>query len=122
MEVRPIHTESDYEAALARIDALMGAGPGTGEGDELEVLTTLVEAYEAKQHSLDPPDPIDAILFRMDQEGLIRKDLEPYIGPSGRVAEILNRRRSLSLPMIRRLHEGLGIPLESLIQPVERAS
>lgn len=100
----------------------MDAKPGSKEGDELEILTTLVEAYEARRYPIDPPDPIDAILFRMEQQGLSRKDLEPYLGHSGRVSEILNRQRALSLDMIRRLHRGLGIPLESLIRPIRQAS
>lgn len=122
MDIRPIHNESDHDVALARLQTLMDATPGTPEGDEFEVLVTLVEAYEAKHFPIDPPDPVDAIRFRMDQQGLSRKDLEPYIGHSGRVSEVLNRRRVLSLDMIRRLHEGLGIPLESLIQPIKAAS
>lgn len=121
MQIYPIRNEQDYEAALARIDGLMSAEQGMENGDELDVLTTLVEAYEAREHPVYPPDPIEAIRFRMEQGDLSRRDLEPYIGHSGRVAEVLNRRRALSLPMIRRLHEGLGIPLESLIQPARRA-
>jgi len=120
MDIRPIHSQQDYEAALARIDELFDASPGTAEGDELDVLTTLVEAFEAREYPIDPPDPVSAILFRMEQADLSRKDLEPYLGHSGRVAEILNGKRSLSLEMIRRLHAGLGIPLESLVQPTER--
>jgi HTH-type transcriptional regulator/antitoxin HigA len=100
----------------------MDARPGSREGDELEILATLVEAYDARRHPIDPPDPVDAILFRMEQQGLSRKDLEPYLGHSGRVSEVLNRRRALSLDMIRRLNSGLGIPLESLIRPIRRAS
>ena len=122
MEIRPIRNEQDYEAALARIDELMDARAGTPEGDELDVLATLVEAYEARQIPIEAPDPVAAIVFRMEQQGLTRRDLEPYIGHSGRVAEVLNRKRRLSLTMIRRLHEGLDIPLESLIQPVDKAS
>lgn len=122
MDIRPIHNERDYEAALGRLAELMEAEPDSPEGDELEVLATLVEAYESNHHPVAPPDPVDAILFRMEQQGLTRKDLEPYIGHSGRVSEVLNGKRSLSLEMIRRLHDGLGIPLESLIQPVEDAS
>lgn len=121
MEIHPIRTEKDHDAALARIDKLMDAQPGTPESDELDVLVTLVEAYEARHFPVGTPDPIDALVFRMEQQGLTRKDLEHYIGHSGRVAEVLNRRRSLSLNMIRRLHQGLGIPLESLIQPMDRA-
>lgn len=116
MEIRPIKTEQDYDAALAEIEALWGAPADTPDGDRLDVLLTLVEAYEARHHPVDPPDPIDAILFRMEQQGLDRKDLEPYIGHSGRVSEILNRKRPLTLAMIRKFWEGLHIPLESLIQ------
>lgn len=122
MDVRPIRTEQDYDAALEQVGKLMDAEPGTQAGDELDVLTTLLEAYEARHHPVEPPDPVEAIQFRMAQQGLSRKDLEPYLGHSGRVAEVLNRKRSLSLGMIRRLNEGLGIPLDSLIQPVRRAS
>jgi HTH-type transcriptional regulator/antitoxin HigA len=124
MDIRPIRSKSDYDAALTRIETLMDGdpAPGTTAGDELEVLTTLVEAYEARKYPVDPPDPIDAILFRMEQAGLSRKDLEPYIGHSGRVSEVLSGRRALSLEMIRRLNEGLGIPLETLIRPAKHAS
>jgi len=94
-----------------------GADPDTPEGDKLDVLITLVEAYEARHHPIAPPDPIEAILFRMEQSGLERKDLEPYIGHSGRVSEVLNHKRPLTLEMIRKLWKGLHIPLESLIQP-----
>ena len=118
MDIRPIKTEEDYDAALSEIERLWDAESGSLESDRLDVLTTLVEAYEEKHHPIDPPDPIDAILFRMDQMGFSRKDLEPFLGPRGRVSEILSRTRSLSLTMIRRLHEGLGIPAEVLIQPV----
>ncbi|MCP1727635.1 HTH-type transcriptional regulator/antitoxin HigA [Natronospira proteinivora] len=122
MDIRPIHNEQDYEAALARINALMEAEPGSEASDELDILSTLVEAYEAEHHSIEAPDPVAAIKFRMEQAGLSRKDLEPYLGHSGRVAEVLNYKRGLSLQMIRRLHSGLGIPLESLIQPFDKAS
>jgi HTH-type transcriptional regulator/antitoxin HigA len=116
VEIRPIKTELDYDAALAEVEALWGAKPDTPEGDKLDVLITLVEAYEAKHHPIASPDPIEAILFRMEQAGLDRKDLEPYIGHSGRVSEVLNRKRPLTLEMIRKLWKGLHIPLESLIQ------
>lgn len=122
MNIQPIRNEKNYRAALKRIEMLMEAKPGSREGDELDVLATLVETWEARRHPVDPPDPVNAILFRMEQQGLSRKDLEPYLGHSGRVSEILNRRRSLSLDMIRQLHAGLGIPLESLIRPIRRAS
>jgi len=115
MRIRPIRSGRDHAAALRRIEALMDAHPGTPEGDELDVLVTLVEAYEDKHFPIDDPDPIAAIRFRMDQMGLSRKDLEPLIGSRGRVAEVLNGQRSLSLQMIRRLNKALKIPLENLI-------
>ena len=115
MNIRPIKTEADYEAALAEIDALWGAPADTPEGDRLDVLITLVEAYEARHHPIAPPDPVEAILFRLEQSGMSRKDLEPFIGSRGRVSEVLNRNRPLSLNMIRKLWRGLHIPLESLI-------
>lgn len=124
VEIRPIHSEADHGAALATVAALWGSPVGTPEGDRLEVLATLIDAYENEHHPMDPPDPIAAIEFRMEQQGLRRKDLEPFIGTRTRVAEVLNRKRSLSLGMIRRLHAGLGIPAEILIRssPDERAS
>lgn len=122
MEISPIRSEQDYQATLNRIDELLGARTDTPEGDELDVLVTLIEAYESRRFPIEPPDPIAAIEFRMEQQGLTRKDLEPFIGHSGRVAEVLNRKRGLSLEMIRRLHKGLDIPLESLVQPVDRVS
>lgn len=115
MKIRPIKTETDYEWALARIEKLMDAKPATKAGDELDILTTLVEAYETKRHPVCSPDPIEAVKFRMDQLGMTRKDLEAIIGGRGRVSEILSGERRLSLPMIRRLHKILRIPLESLI-------
>ena len=115
MNIQPIKTEVDYDRALAEINALWGAKPDTRKGDRLDILMTLVEAYETKHHSIDPPDPIDAILFRMEQQGLTRKDLEPILGSRSRVSEVLNRKRTLSLEMIRRLHKQLNIPLESLV-------
>ena len=119
MDIRPIMTEQDYDAALAEVEALWGAEADTLDGDKLDVLITLIEAYEAKHHRIDPPDPVEAILFRMEQAGLQRKDLEPYIGHSGRVSEVLNHKRPLTLEMIRKLWTGLHIPLESLIQTGE---
>ena len=116
-EIRPIRSETDYEAALAEVERLWGAHSGTPEGDRLDVLATLIDAYESEHHPIDPPDPIEAIKFRMEQQGLTRKDLEPMIGTRTRVAEVLNRKRNLSIGMIRRLHKGLGIPAEVLIQP-----
>lgn len=115
MDIQPIRTENDYEQALADIEQLWGAEQGTEAGDKLDVLLVLIEDYENRHYPIDPPDPIEAIKFRMEQMGLTRKDLEPYLGGRGRVSEILNRRRSLSLNMIRRLHTGLSIPLDSLI-------
>lgn len=117
MEIRPIHTEADYQAALQEVSALMNQDPdaGTPDGDRLDVLATLVQAYEAKHYPIAPPDPIEAIKFRMEQGGLSIKDLEPLIGRSNRVYEVLGRTRPLTLPMIRRLHKGLGIPAEVLI-------
>jgi HTH-type transcriptional regulator/antitoxin HigA len=115
MNIRPVRSERDYKQALRRIAQLMDAQAGTKAGDELDVLTMLVEAYEAKHHPICPPDPIEAIKFRMDQLGMTRKDLEAVLGGRGRVSEVLARKRRLSLTMIRRLHHTLGIPLESLI-------
>jgi len=115
MTIAPIKSKRDYERALRRIEHLMDAKSGTKTGDELDVLATLVEAYEAKHYAICPPDPIEAIKFRMDQMGLTRKDLETLLGGRGRVSEVLTRKRRLSLEMIRRLHLKLHIPLESLI-------
>lgn len=115
MNVHPIRTEADYDAALGEVEKLWGSKVGTADGDRLDVLLVLVDDYESKHHPIDPPDPVDAIKFRMEQMNLTRKDLEPLIGPRGRVAEVLNRRRPLSLSMIRSLHHKLHIPLESLI-------
>jgi HTH-type transcriptional regulator / antitoxin HigA len=115
MDIRPIKTERDHERALHRIAALLEAKPGTDEGDELEVLATLVDVYEAEHFPIDAADPVDAILFRLEQQGLDRKDLEPFLGSRHRVSEILNRKRGLSIEMIRKLHAGLGIPLEVLV-------
>ncbi len=115
MNIRPIKSERDYEETLHRIERLMNAKPGTKQGDELDILTTLVEAYESKRHAIFPPDPLEAIKFRMDQLGLTRKDLEGIIGGRGHISEVLSGKRGLSIHMIRRLHRQLGIPLESLI-------
>jgi HTH-type transcriptional regulator/antitoxin HigA len=117
-ELKPIRTEADHEAALAEVARLWGARSGTPEGDRLDVLATLIDAYEAQHHPMDPPDPIEAIRFRMEQQGLTRKDLEPLIGHRGRVAEVLGRKRGLSIEMIRNLHDKLGISAEVLIRPV----
>jgi len=117
MNIKPIKTDADYRAVLKEIETLMTAGPDTPEGEKLDVLVTLVEAYESKHFPLDLPDPVEAIKFEMEQKGLTVKDLEPMIGKSNRVYEILNHKRSLTLKMIWKLHEGLGIPAESLIKP-----
>jgi HTH-type transcriptional regulator/antitoxin HigA len=116
MKVRAIKTEQDYEIVLAEIEALMDAEPDTPEGDRLDVLTTLVEAYEAKHHAIDLPDPIEAIKVRMAERDLQRKDLEAMIGSRSKVSEVLSGKRPLSIAMIRRLHSMLGIPAEVLIQ------
>ena len=117
MEIKPVKNEADYRAALEEIERLFDAAPDTPEADRLEVLTTLVEAYEEKQYAIPLPDPIEAILYHMDSRGLSRRDLEAYIGSRARVSEVLNRKRPLTMEMIRNLHRGLGIPAEVLIQP-----
>ena len=123
MDIRHIKTDADYRAALNDIENLMMAEPDTVEGEKLDILVTLVEAYEAKHFPMDLPDPVEAIKFEMERKGLTVKDLEPMIGKSNRVYEILNHKRSLTLKMIWKLHEGLGIPAESLIKPPQvRAS
>ena len=116
MEIKPIRTETDYEAALKEVEQLWGTELGTPDGDRFEVLFTLVEAYEEQHYPILPPDPVDAIQYYMESRGLDRRDLEQYIGPSGRVSEVLSRKRPLTLAMIRKLHAGLGIPAEVLIQ------
>ncbi len=115
MDIQPIKTEKDYDAALQLIEELWESEEGTAEGDRLDIMITLVDAYEQINHPIYPPDPIAAIEFHMDQNELTRSDLEAYIGTRARVSEVLNRKRGLSIEMIRNLHEGLGIPLESLI-------
>ena len=115
MDIKPIRTDTDYEAALEKIEHLWGAAPRTPEGDLFEVLFTLVEAYEDQHYEIYPPDPVEAILYYMESRGLERKDIEPYIGGSGRVSEVLNHKRTLTLNMIRKLHNELGIPAEALI-------
>ncbi len=117
MRIKPIKTEADYQEALKEIERLFDAAPGTREGDRLDVLTTLVEAYEEKRFPVPLPDPIEAILYYAENSGLTRRDLERYIGSRVRVSEVLNKKRPLSMEMIRSLHEGLGIPAEVLIQP-----
>lgn len=116
MEVKPIRTKRDYEAALKEIEGLMQARRNSPEGDRLDVLVTLVEAYEAKHFPLDLPDPVEAIKFAMEQRNLTVKDLVPYIGQPNRVCEVLNRKRPLTMAMVWKLHKGLGIPAESLIR------
>jgi HTH-type transcriptional regulator/antitoxin HigA len=115
MAIRPVKTKKDYKNALKRIDALMDAIPGTDEGDELDVLATLVEAYESSHFPIGLPDPVEAILFRMEQLGIDRKALEPFLGGRSRVSEVLNGKRNLSMRQIRKLHDGLNIPLENLV-------
>src|SRR5882762_6449904 len=116
-EVRPIRSKRDYDASLKEVERLWGAKTGTRAGDRLDVLATLIDAYEAEHYPIDPPDPIEAIKFRMEQQNLTRKDLEGILGTRTRVAEVLNRRRGLSINMIRRLHESLGISTDVLIRP-----
>ncbi len=115
-DIRPVRTKADYEAALRQVETLWGAKSGTPSGDRLDVLATLIDAYETQHHPIDPPDAIAAIKFRMEQQGLTRKQLEPLIGTRTRVAEVLNGKRNLSIAMIRRLHAALGIPAEILIR------
>ena len=115
MNITPIKTEQNYDVALARVEQLWGATPDTPDGDELDILFTLVEAYEAQHHPITPPDPIEAIKYEMEIKGLKRKDLEAYLGSRSRVSEVFNRKRGLSINMIKNLHKGLGIPLSSLV-------
>lgn len=121
IKVRPIHSEEDYEAALAEVNELMDAIPGTPEGDRLDILVTLIEAYEARHWTIDAPDPIEAIRTRMEQKNLRQRDLEPMIGSRGRVSEVLSRKRALTLPMIRRLAKELDLRADVLIQEVPNA-
>lgn len=118
MNIRPIRTEADYKAALREVSPLIDLDPhpDTPEGERLDVLVTLIQAYEAKHYPIPAPDPIEAIKFRMEQEGLSVADMEPIIGKANRVYEILNRKRPLTLGMIRRLHHNLGIPADVLLQ------
>jgi HTH-type transcriptional regulator/antitoxin HigA len=116
MDIKPIRTEQDYQNALTEIDHLFDAEPGTPEGDRLDVLVTLVEAYEQQYYALPLPDPIEAIEFHMERLGLTRHELEPLIGSRARVSEIFNRRRPLTMRMIRNIHDGLGISYEVLMQ------
>src|ERR1700745_4017987 len=121
-EVRPIRSQADYEAALAEIERLWRAKAGTAEGDRLDVLATLIDAYESEHYPMDPPDPVEAIKFRMEQQGLTRRHLEEIIGTRPRIAEVLNRKRGLSIPMIRRLHDRLGISADVLIRPSRKSA
>jgi HTH-type transcriptional regulator/antitoxin HigA len=121
MEIKPIKTKADYRAALKEIETLMTAEHDTPRGERLDVLVTLVEAYENKHYRLDLPDPVEAIKFRMEQKGMTPKDLVPMIGRINRVYEVLSRKRSLTLAMIQRLHTDLGIPAESLIKQPDRS-
>jgi HTH-type transcriptional regulator/antitoxin HigA len=120
MDIKPIKTQRDYRRALKEIEALMNAKRNTPEGDRLDVLVTLVEAWESKHWPLDLPDAVEAIRYHMDQQGLVPRDLIPFIGTRNRVYEVLSRKRPLTLAMIQRLHEGLGIPAESLIKIAPR--
>ena len=119
MTIKPIRNDDDLKKVFRRLEKIFQAEEGTPQADERDVLVTLVEAYENKHYDFGPADPVEAIKFRMEQEGLTPRDLEPYIGQSGRVSEVLNRRRPLSLRMVKRLHDGLKIPYESLMAGVQ---
>lgn len=118
MNIKPIHNDKNLQAVFCQLESVFQAAAGSEEADEMEVLVTLIEAYENKHYPISPPGPIAAIRFRMEQQGLTSRDLEPYIGPSGRVSEVLNCKRPLSLRMVKRLHDGLQIPYESLLGDV----
>ena len=115
MTVKPIRNDDDLRQAFIRLETIFQAEEGTPQADERDVLVTLIEVFESKHYDFGPADPVEAIKFRMEQEGLTARDLEPYIGQSGRVSEVLNRKRPLSLRMVKRLHDGLKIPYESLL-------
>ena len=118
MDIKPIHTEADYEAALKEVDQLLEAQPGTPDGDRLEILVTLIEVWEEKHYPIpEPDDPVAVLEYYMESRGLSRAELIPYLGSKERVSEILNRKRGLSLAMIRRLYGGLGIPADLLLKP-----
>jgi len=117
MHIKPIKTDPDYRAALKEVESLMMAAPDTPNNEKLDVMVTLIEAYEIKHFSMDLPDPVEAIKLEMERKGLTVKDLEPMIGKSNRVYDILNHKRSMTLKIIWKLHDGLGIPAESLIKP-----
>lgn len=121
MKARIIKTEEDYQAALERVDKLMDARPGSAEFEELELFTLLIEKYEDERYPIDFPDPVEAIKFRMEQAGLERKDMIQYLGSQSKVSEVLNHKRPLSMAMIRALSQGLGIPVEVLVQQPEHA-
>ncbi len=118
MNIKPIRNDEDLKAAFRRLERVFQSKKGTKESDEMEVLVTLIEAYENKHYPIAPPHPIEAIKFRMEQQGLTARDLEIFIGSSGRVSEILNKKRPLSLRMVKRLHDGLNIPYESLLADI----
>lgn len=118
MNIKPIRNDEDLHEAFERLERIFQAEEGTPEADEMEILVTLIEAYENKHYPITPSDPIEAIKFRMDQQGLTPKDLQVFIGSSGRVSEVLNHKRPLSLKMIKRLHDGLNIPYESLLAEI----
>ena len=115
MDIRPVKTEKDYDSSIQRIEELWGSKKDTPEGDELELLVTLVESYEMKHYPIVPPDPIDAIKFRMEQMGMSNADMVPYLGSQSRVSEVLNRKRKLTLTMIKALYKGLKIPADVLL-------
>lgn len=118
MTIKPIRSDDDLRAAFKQLEQVFQAPTGSPQADEMEVLVTLIEAYEQKHYQIGPADPVEAIKFRMEQQNLTPKDLEPYIGSSGRVSEVLNRKRRLSLQMVKKLHTGLHIPYESLMAAV----
>jgi HTH-type transcriptional regulator/antitoxin HigA len=118
MNIKPIRNDDDLRNAFKRLEKIFQAQEETPAADEMEILVTLIEAYEHKHYPMSAADPVEAIKFRMEQQGLTQKDLEPYIGSSGRVSEVLNHKRRLSLQMVKRLHEGLHIPYESLLSAV----
>ena len=118
MNIKPIRNDDELKAAFRHLETIFQAEESTAEADEMEILVTLIEVYENKHYPISPADPVEAIKFRMEQQGLTQKDLEPFIGSSGRVSEVLNHKRRLSLQMVKRLHEGLHIPYESLLSAV----
>ncbi len=122
MDIKPIRSDADYRATLAEIEGLMAAAPDSAEGERLDVLVTLVEAWEREHFPIDLPDPIEAIKFAMEQQGLTVKDLEPAIGRANRVYEVLGRKRALTVNMIWKLHEQLRLPAESLIKPIRKVA